>query len=249
MSTERNLRILNVASFAGTVIMNILANALPLNGKTTGELSDACSNLFTPAGYVFSIWGVIYLLLLVFTFYQYKSKRTDEDFLERIGYLFIGSSLANIVWIFFWHYEYVELSVLAMFSLLACLIGIYLRLDVGRAEVSRDVERFVHLPFSIYLGWISVAPIANVSALLSKYGWDAFSLGEELWTAIMILVALLLTLVMIFQRGDTGYSLVIFWALGGILVKQMGVQLIMWVSALSILVISVVLVARWFNIL
>jgi hypothetical protein len=136
-----------------------------------------------------------------------------------------------------------------MFSLLACLIGIYLRLDIGRAKVSRDVERFVHLSFIIYLGWISVAPIANVSALLSKYGWHAFSLGEELWTAIMILVALLLTLVMIFQRGDTGYSLVIFWALGGILVKQMGVQLIMWVSALSILVILVVLVARWFNIL
>ena len=241
MSSEnlRNLRILNVAGFIGTVIVNILASALPLNGKTTGELSDAYPNLFTPAGYVFAIWGVIYLLLAAFSYYQYSARSAGEDFLEKIGYLFTLSCLANIVWIFLWHYEYIEL---------ASLIGIYLKLDVGRAEVSRDVKRYVHLPFSVYLGWISVAPIANVSALLVKIGWGGFGISEETWTVVMILVALLLTLIMIFQRGDTGYSLVIVWALSGILAKQMSVQMISTTAGLCMAIILGALVFRRFKV-
>ena len=194
-SNTRFFKILNAIGVVGTVVVNTLANTLPINGLNTGELSDMYPNLFTPAGYVFSIWGVIYLLLLAFTYYQFSSRSKDEGYIEKIGYLFIVSCLANIAWIFLWHYLYVEVSLIAMFILLGSLIGIYLKLDIGRSEASQDEKRFVHLPFSVYLGWITVAPIANVTAALVKNGYTELFLGAQTWTALMIVIAVALTLI------------------------------------------------------
>jgi benzodiazapine receptor len=231
----RFLQLVNVIGFLGVVAVNVMANALPLNGKTTAELSDAYPNLFVPAGYVFSIWGIIYILLLVFTVYQFR--RGEEGFLGRIGYLFALSCASNIVWIFLWHYEYVLLSLLVMFALLGSLIMIYLRLDIGRSQVSRDEKLYVHLPFSVYLGWITVAPIANVVAALVSLGWDGFGLGEVFWTVAMMAVAILLTVVNLVSRSDVAYSLVIIWALGGIVVKQMAIRAIVTAGGLGIAIL------------
>lgn len=244
----RTLQFVNVVSLLATVIVNGLATTLPLNGKTTAELSDMYPNLFVPAGYVFSIWGVIYLLLLGFAVYQFSPKRRNEEFIGKIGYYFALSALANVSWIFLWHYEQVQLSILPMFVLLASLIMIYLRLDIGRWEKNREDRLFVSLPFSIYLGWITVAPIANVTAALVKLNWGGFGLGEVTWTVVMIVVAVVLTGVNILTRRDIGYSLVIVWALGGIYVKQSAIQAISMASIIGMALILGLLAAVQFGI-
>ena len=237
----RYLQITNIVGFIAVVAVNILANALPINGKTTAELSDSYPNLFVPAGYVFAIWGVIYLLLLAFAVYQVSPKRRGAPFLGKIGLLFGISCAANVVWIFLWHYELVFLSLIAMFALLGSLILIYIRLDVGRGEPPREERLYVHLPFSVYLGWITVAPIANVVAALVSINWDGLGLGEVTWTVAIISVAIILTLLNIQTRTDIGYALVIVWALGGIIVKQMAIQSIVTTAGLGIIAIVALL--------
>jgi hypothetical protein len=241
------LQITNIIGFIAVVAVNTLANTLPINGKTTAELSDSYPNLFVPAGYVFAIWGVIYFLLLAFTVYQASSKRKEVQFLTKIGYLFGISCVANVVWIFLWHYELVFLSLIAMFALLGSLIMIYLKLDIGRGEPSREERLYVHLPFSVYLGWITVAPIANVVAALVSINWDGFGLGEVSWTIIIITVAVILTLLNIKTRADIGYTLVIIWALGGIIVKQMAIQSIVLTAGLGIIVLVAYLAFKRFQ--
>ena len=240
---HRGLQFFNVVAFLATVAINVIANALPLNGKTTAELSDVYPNLFVPAGYVFAIWGVIYLLLLGFTVYQASVKRRSADFLGRIGYYFALSAVANISWLFLWHYEQVLLSVVPMFVLLGSLIMTYLRLDIGRWERNLEDRLLVSLPFSIYLGWITVAPIANVTAALVKLNWGGFGLSEAAWTVLMIGVAVLLTGVVIYTRADIGYSLVIAWALGGIYAKQRAIPSISAASLIGIVAILGLLAA------
>lgn len=217
--------------------VNALANVLPLNGVTTAELSDSYPNYFVPAGYVFSIWGVIYLLLLGFTVYQARPAQRDSVFLGRIGWLFALSCLLNSVWIFLWHWRLVLPSVLVMFGLLGTLILVYLRLGIGVTTPSRDERLYVHLPFSVYLGWITVAPIANVVAFLVSAGWESYGTTAIYWMIVVIAVAVALTLANLWTRGDVAYSLVIVWALGGIVYKQMGEALIPYAAGLGIVVI------------
>jgi hypothetical protein len=227
------VRIANIIGFLVTVIVNAAANALPLNGVTTAELSDKYSNLFTPAGYVFLIWGVIYVFLAAFIFYQYTMD--DRELHKNIGWLFVVSSFFNSIWIFLWHYEYIALSLLAMTGLLVSLIQIYIRLGIGLVNVSRKKLYMVHTTFSIYLGWITVAPIANVAALLVALGWRASNITAIYSTVAMILIALFLTILNTYIRGDVAYASVIVWALGGIMQKQMNTWLIPYVAGFSIM--------------
>jgi hypothetical protein len=242
-SSLRTLNVANIGAFLLTIIVNALANALPLNGKTTAEISDSYPTLFAPAGYVFSIWGIIYTLLLIFTVYQALPKQRESQFVNKIGFFFVLSSLANVIWLFLWHYEQIVPSVLPMFALLGALIVIYLRLDIGRAKFAAKERLFVHVPFSVYLGWITVASIANVAAALKAINWDGFGLGEVTWTVAMIVVALAVTLAVIFTRRDIAFSLVIIWALIGIMVKQSAQQNIVIIAAIGVIVILLALIA------
>ena len=216
---------MNLLGFLGTVVVSGLSNALPLNGKTAGELSDQYPNLFVPAGLTFSIWGVIYILLAIFVVYGLivaARKDTQKSlFIENIGVLFFISCLANMGWIFAWHYEIVPLSVLIMLILLATLIAIYLRLRIGRSASPNSEKYLVHLPFSIYLGWITIATIANITALLVYANWNAFGLGEPFWAVAVIIVGIAITLSVLFTRKDIFYCLVVDWALLGILLKRL----------------------------
>jgi len=230
----RVLQLGNALSFAAVVVVNALANILPLNNVSTG---DSYPNYFVPAGYVFGIWGVIYLLLLGFTVRQLRRGGDDAETLRKIGWLFVISNVFNFVWIFLWHWRLVALSLVAMFGLLASLIMIYLRLDIGRAEVSREERIYYHLPFSVYLGWITVAPIANIVAFLVSSGWESYGTTAAYWTVLVIAVAVALTLVNMWTRGDAAYSLVIVWALSGIVYKQMAEPLIPIAAGLGALVI------------
>jgi len=241
------LSILNLIFFLGTVIVNGLATTLPINNKTTGELSDQYPNLFVPAGLTFSIWGLIYILLGIFVIYHLVLViRKDEEGLapfRKIGFLFIISSILNIGWIFAWQYEIVPLSLVFMLLLLGCLLTIYLRLGIGKKSPTRKEQYLVHLPFSIYLGWISVATIANVTALLVNYGWNRFGLGEQFWAVTVIVVAIGIALSTLIRRQDIFYCLVVDWALLGIWLKRQAdsipVQSVVLISMIGLAVITI----------
>jgi benzodiazapine receptor len=235
------LQSLNVLAFAVTVIVNGLASSLALNGRTTAEVSDQYFTLVTPAGYVFSIWGVIYALLLAFVVFQALPSQREKPFLGRISVLFILSSVFNVVWLFLWHYDQIVLSVVLMFALLATLIAVYLRLGIGKTKVAVKERVFVHLPFSVYLGWITVASIANVASALVAVGWDGFGLASDVWAVLVIGVALLITLGVIVTRRDVAYSLVLVWALVGIAVNQSAYQNIVLAAEISAVIILVAL--------
>jgi benzodiazapine receptor len=237
------LQSLNVLAFAVTVIVNALASSLALNGRTTAEVSDLYPTLVTPAGYVFSIWGLIYVLLLVFVVFQALPSQREKPFLKQVSVLFVLSGVFNVLWLFLWHYDQIVLSVVLMFALLATLIAIYLRLGIGRSEVSWKERVSVHLPFSVYLGWITVASIANVAAALVSIEWNGFGLANDVWAVLVIAVALLITLAVIATRRDVAYSLVIVWALVGIAVNQSAYQNIVTAATASVIIIIVALAA------
>ena len=242
-----SLRFGNIAAFLITLIINGLAGTTILNNRTTAQVSDLYSNPFTPAGYVFAIWGLIYVLLAVFVVYQALPKQKDSPFQKQIGLLFILSSLLNCVWLFLWQYDYITLSVAAMFGLFLSLAAIYWRLAIGKSNASRAEKIFVHLPFSVYIGWITVATIANVAAALVSNGWDGFGLGAETWAIIAMGIALIITLMVVIARRDYAYSLVIIWALAGIAVRQISnptiVLIVEEAIALILVVVGISLVA------
>jgi benzodiazapine receptor len=238
------LRYANILLFALTVVVNSLAGGTTLiGGQDTAAVSDANPTLITPAGYVFSIWGIIYILLGVFVVYQALPSQQGKEYQRKIGWLFVLSSLINIGWLFLWQFEYLSLSVVLMFLLLATLISIYVRLGVGKSAVSLRERLAVQLPFSVYLGWITVASIANVAATLVAIGWDGFGLSPETWAILVVAVALIITMLMLFTRKDLAYSLVIIWALLGIGVKQSGNQTIVMLTEISAAIVAVALIA------
>ncbi len=225
--SQLTLSILNIIGLVSTVVVNGLANALPINNKTTGQLADQYPNLFVPAGLTFSIWGLIYLLLAIFVIYSIFSAtrgNARRSFIDRIGILFFLSCIANIGWIFAWHYEIIPLSMILMILLLACLIAIYLRLSIGKSDAAKNEKYMVHLTFSVYLGWITIATIANATALLVAANWNTFGLGEQFWAVAIIVVGIVIALTVLFQRKDIFYCLVVDWALLGILIKRLSVD-------------------------
>ena len=226
-------QILNVLAFILVVAVNGLANSLPINNQTTGAVSDKYPVLFTPAGYVFSIWGLIYLGLLAFVIYQALPGQRNNPRLERVGYWFFWSCIFNSIWIFLWHYELMLWSVLMMVGLLVSLIMVYLRLETGRSRVAAGETFLARLPFSIYLGWISVATIANVSVLLFTLGWDGVSLVEQAATVILLAIGSLLGFLMSRRHADVAYPLVLAWAFAGIVVNQSGFILVVLAAGLA----------------
>lgn len=211
---------LNVVAVAVTLIVNTLATTLPLNGQTTGSISDRFPVLFTPAGYVFAIWSLIYLGLIAFAVYQALPAQRDNARLAAISGPFLLSNIANSVWIFLWHYNLFPLSLVVMLVLLGSLITIYLRLGIGRVAVVGWEKWAVTIPFSVYLGWITVATIANTTIVLYDLGWNGAPLGPEVWTLIVFAAVLVIALAMALLCRDIAYLLVLVWALVGIWVKQ-----------------------------
>jgi hypothetical protein len=222
-----SLAIVNLVAFVAVIVVNALSTTIPLGGMSPGQLSDLYPNLFVPAGLTFSIWGVIYVLLAVYVVYclvfSLRKAEPSSSFMEKSAGLFLVSCLANIGWIFSWQYRALPLSLVCMVILLLSLIGAYVRLKVGRSQAGGNEKYMVHLPFSIYLGWISIATIANITALLVYYKWQGFGLGELFWAIVMIAIGIVLGLVFLLYRKDIFYVLVIDWALLGILLKRTAV--------------------------
>ncbi len=233
------MKYLNLLLFAGMVVMNYLANALPLNGKTTGALSDAYPNLFVPAGVTFSIWGIIYILLVTFCVIQFTT--SHQAVITRMGWLFGLSCIFNALWIVAWHYERLPMSLILMLGLLVSLIWINFFI--------RDLPAgFIKAAFGIYLGWICIATIANVTALLVNYGWGGFGISEETWTIIMIAVGALLVSLTIWRLDNPFIGLSVVWAFAGIMIKrQADYRVILVTAAIAAAVVAAVLVVIFFR--
>lgn len=243
------IQVLVLLALLATIAINGAANVLPLNGQNTGEISDRFPVYFVPAGYVFSIWGLIYLGLGLYAVYQALPAQRTNPRLASIDVLFILSCAANIAWLFLWHYNIFPLTLVAMVAILGCLIAIYLRLGVGLVDVPRAEKWLVHIPFSIYLGWITVATIANATSLLSYLNWSGWGVSEEVWTAIMLAAGVVIAGLMAFTRGDVAYLLVIIWAFVGIAFKHAStpsVATAAWVAsgAVAILLVAGVIIHR-----
>jgi benzodiazapine receptor len=222
--------------------VNILATALPLNGQNTGAISDRFKVFFVPAGYVFAIWGVIYIGWIAFVIYQALPAQKESPRLRRLGYLFALSGLFNAAWLFCWHFNQFSLSVVVMLVLLGLLIASYLRLDVARTKVGNAEKWCVDVPFSVYLGWITVATVANITDLLYYVNWNGFGMPPEAWAVIMLIVASLVGLVMALTRRDSAYLFVLIWSFAGIAVKQAAVPMVAyaaWIAALVALGLAV----------
>lgn len=197
-----------------------------------------------PAGYVFSIWGLIYVGLVAFVVFQLLPAQRENPRLRRVGYLFAATCAANVAWIFLWHYERFPLSLVAMATLLVLLIAIYLRVGVGRVAVPA-VERWcVQAPFSLYLGWITVATIANVTTVLDFVGWGGWGVPPEAWAVVMLVVATAIALAVVLTRRDVLYALVIVWAFAGIAVKHAAVPTVAVAAWATTALVAVVAVAR-----
>ncbi len=248
MRGKRDLQILNIIGFLAMVFVNFAANAIPLNNLSTGEVSELYTNLFTPAGITFSIWGLIYFLLLVFVIYQardlFSPFKQEMPFLKDIGYLFFISSMLNAAWIFAWHYLQIFLSLLIIIALLAVLIKIYFNLDIGRGKASTNKAFLVNLPFQIYLGWITIASIANLNALLTHLGWNRLIFPEAFWTIVLIAIATVVTLAFLKLRQDIVIALVSLWALLGIVIKRLTIEPVI-ISVIISAILAMVIIAAF----
>ncbi len=208
--------------FVGVIAVNALANILPINGYNTGQISAFYPNAFVPAGFTFSIWGVIYLLLLSYTigytYYTIKQQQFPKAFafIERIHIYFLLTCVFNMAWIVAWHYLQIEISVLIMLLFLSTLIQLFLK-STTMANALTSTQKFIlQTPFIVYLGWISVATIANITALLVAYQWTAFGIAPVYWSAAMILIAIILAVLMVKKFKVVEFTLVVAWALWGI---------------------------------
>ena len=214
--------IINVLLIIAVIAVNALAVVLPLNGRSTKAISDSFIALFVPAGYVFSIWGLIYIGLVAFGVYQLLPSQRSNPRIRATDGWFALSSIANCAWIFSWHYGMYWLSLGLMVVLLVSLLVIYTRIHArsGMAAPSFATRLLVRLPFSIYLGWISVATIANASDVFSWAGFTGCGIPDTTWVVALSVVAALLSVGLSFRFRDTGYAAVTVWALIGIIVKQ-----------------------------
>ncbi len=209
-----------------TLVMNALANILPLNGVDTGTLSDRYPILTVPAGYAFSIWGLIYLGLLGFAVYQALPAQRDNPRIGRIAVPFLVSCIANILWIVTWHWQILPVNIVMMLVLLASLITIYRRLREDTATPSLGERLLVRVPFSIYMGWITVATIVNATVVLYAAGWqDTGSIGAMLAAVLFVVAAAIATAIALRFR-DPAYALVVVWALVAVSQKHAGVPLV-----------------------
>lgn len=235
-------QILIVIAVLAVIVVNSLANIVPFNGQTTGEVSDNLSNYFVPAGYVFSIWGLIYLGLVAYAIFQVRPVETNNPRLKAISGWFLLSSAANIVWLLLWHYNQFILTVPLMLVLLASLIKIYLTLRKGNPQISTGERWAVWIPFSIYLGWITVATIANISATLVSLNWNGLGIAPTTWFLVVLVAAILITTLMAYFRRDIAYLLVPVWAFVGIAQRPTDSSLVVtasWVAAVIVLVLVV----------
>lgn len=246
MKERKSAIILNIVTLAFVFIVNYLAVNLPLNHLTTKQISDSFDVYFVPAGYVFSIWGLIYLGMLAFAVFQALPKQRKDERLAKIDAWFVVGNLANSFWLISFHYKQFILALAFMLILLASLIIIFVRLEIGKKKMSAAWKWAVEIPFSVYLGWITVATIANVTQVLYFIHWNGFGISDQVWFLVVILVVVTISALMSFTRKAFEYNIVLVWALIGIAVKFTYVPMVnysAWGGAIAITLINMIALA------
>lgn len=240
---KKTQQIANGIALILTILVNYYSNTGRLNNTTIGEVSHNLDSLFTPAGYAFSIWGLIYLLLFGFIIFQgwgLFRKQENDDFVLKIGWWFVISCLANCAWIISWLYGFTGLSVVFMFLLLISLLRIIVNNKMELWDAPIPIIAFLWWPFVIYIGWISVASIANVSAYLIKIGWNGFGFSQPFWTVFMIVIATIINLFVTWKRNMREFALVGAWALVAISFKNWdNYQIIAYSALMAALVLLI----------
>lgn len=216
---------LNLIGMVLVLTVNALANILPINGYNTGQISALYPNYFVPAGFTFSIWGVIYLLLIGFVFCSLfaafgKFNEAAKSAINIAGPYFLATCLLNAGWIIAWHYLYLGISLAIMIAFLVVLLRLYIAIRPMKNQMPFFYRLWTFHVFVVYLAWISVATIANVTALLVGFGWQGGPLSPQIWSMIMILVALVLGVFMVGKQKQPAFGFVLFWAFWGIYSRQ-----------------------------
>ncbi len=233
----------NLVFFVLVIVVNVLSNALPINGQSMPEISAKYPSLFTPAGFTFSVWGVIYLGLLVFVIWQALPAQRGSAKVAAISTYFKVNCLANAAWLVVWHYDLLVLSLLIMLVILGTLIAIYRTLIAEIEGVPFTEHLVLYMPFSLYTGWITVATIANASVLQTAYGLDHAGISAVQWTLLKLAVAGAIAATMILRKADVPFALVVAWAAYGISAMQSATPAVAGAAtALSLLLL--ILVAR-----
>ena len=223
----KKLAIFNFLSVIAAIAVNYLAQTGFINDTTMGEMSRNYSNLFTPADYAFSIWGLIYVALLGFSGFMVHQAFTNgkhTDFIKNTSFWFIVANVGTCLWVFAWLNDFVGVSVVLMFLILAKLCKIIINNDMEVWDAPFKVIFFYWWPICLFSGWITVASIANVSAWLTEIGWDGTFLSEAQWTIVMISIAVIINALMIYLRNMREFAGVGIWALIAIYVRHQGSQ-------------------------
>ena len=247
----RWMKVAILLSFLIMITVNALANALPINGLTTGEAANRFANLFTPAPYTFAIWGAIYLLLAVYVAFQLARGKAEPDserqrLLGRVGRWFILSSLLNALWILAWHYQRITISMTLMLLLLVSLMRIGWLLRAPHCSPREELS--LRMPFGLYFGWITVATIANAVVWLVRVGWDRWGIDAPVWMAVILVVGVAIAGVTMYRIRNVAYGLAVLWAYAGILNRRLSAQwyngqypLVVWTTVGSLAALLVLL--------
>ncbi len=245
MRSDTRRQLATVLSFLAVMVSNIAANALPINGQLTAEISDRFSVYVVPAGYVFAIWGLIYVLLGGFTTWQALPRNREDGALRSLGYLPALSGLLNTAWIILFQYEVFALTVPVMLGLLGTLIAIHLRLWAYRGALRGTTYWTVRAPWSVYLGWITVATIANIAQAGAALGFTGFGIEPALIGAAVLRVGVAIAATFVRRVRDVAYGLVIVWAYVGVLVKEHDTAVVAAAAGLGAAVVAALVIVAF----
>lgn len=249
MNTNKLRPLINALCFVAMIVINYLSNSLPLNGRNPAELSDLYPNLFVPAGFTFAIWGIIYLLLLIWvsaqivTMFSGNLRSKIGLAINRQGWWFAATCLLNIAWIFAWHWQQLLGSVLVMTGLLLALLALNKAINNGISSDSRLEKYMTHIVFGLYQGWITVALIANITATLTGLQWQGAGIAPEVWATVVIAVGAGLAVYMTWQRNILFHGVAVAWALWGIFSKRHAIGDAPLVEYAALAAMAVVLIA------
>ena len=206
-----------------TLAVNYAAVLFRIGGLSTGQVADLYKIKFYPAGYAFSIWGVIYLFLAIYTVWQMLPAQRDNEKLDRVGMYYIYTSIGNITWIFLWQYQYPVLSIIPIVFMLITLLAAYRDINT---DTKPNEKWLLGVPFSLYVGWISVATIACISAGLYSLGWNGFGIADDVWAMIMMVVAFVIVGFTVWKFHDWVWALVYIWAIVAIAARFADIPII-----------------------
>jgi len=249
---QKKLSIINLLSVILVIAVNYISQAVRINNTTIGELSQRYTNLFTPAGYAFAIWGLIFLGLLAYALFQIKVVFFDMKelaYIEQTGYWFAFANILNGMWVVVFTYSYIGLSVVIMAGILISLIKIIINTNMERWDAPKEIIAFSWWPICLYSGWITVAAIANIALYLTKIGWNGGFLTEVQWTIVLMVVATLINLVIIYKRSMREFATVGVWALFAIYIRHRDSMEFLAYTALacSVILLSAILVHGYSN--